>query len=210
MKKVRISPLALTVVLLLCLLMALLAGLYALQDSDALGGKDTPETEPAETVYIHLYPPDYDTDIFTLPSFTDKNLYMKYINGGEFFQIREDNKDTFGSFVSFFYGYFDTLRQGDAEALNAMHTDRFFASRPAYESITMQKLYDAEITVYSQVTEGNRTLYRFAVSYRIQRNDGTFRADLKSDAASPQLYTLVDTGSGIFIDDIQDLDPIMQ
>lgn len=60
---------------------------------------------------------------------------------------------------------------------------------------TMQKLYDMEVVKLAEyvINEGSpdqTTVYEFKVSYRIRRNNGTFRDDLESGVARPQIYQL--------------------
>ncbi len=148
---------------------------------------------------IDLWEPDFETDIFTLDRWLEKNRYITYSENGASIIITDGKYAEYGYTVAFLAEYFDTLMHGDAEALNGFYADSYFDSQERYESITMQKIYDICIEFIKATDSYTSTEYVYKVSYKILENDGTFRDDMPSDAERPQFYTVADYGSVIEI-----------
>lgn len=169
------------------------------------------ETTPVQYVYdadgYHrpsFYDPDWETDIFTLERYLDKNRYITFKEGGFSVMMVDEAFNEYGDAVEFLADYLNTLIHGDAEALNGFYSSEWLDANGRYESFTMQKLYDMVIEyIVSTDTDGSDgrpvTEYVYKISYKILENDGTFRSDIESDASRPQFFTVVDDGEGLSI-----------
>ncbi len=152
------------------------------------GGKDRPPVE--------LYEPDFEENIFEDEVYMGLDRYLHYTVGGESITLAgRSDVEAAGEVAAFFYEYFTAVIQGDADGVNAMLSDDFIAESGRYEAFTMQKVYDMRVERLTQyrLNEGayeEVVVYEFDVSYRIRENNGTFRDDVSSDAARPQIYQL--------------------
>ncbi len=189
----------------ICVLGLLLMGKdgYTALLSGNLSPKETNEPQSPNVGYtdnqIDLWDPDFETDIFTLDRWLEKNRYITYSENGASVIITDGKYAEYGDTVEFMADYFDALMHGDAESLNGFYADSYFDSRGRYESITMQKIYDIRIEFIKATDSPTSTEYVYKVSYKILENDGTFRSDMPSDAERPQFYTVADYGSVIQI-----------
>lgn len=177
----------------------------------ASGKTDTTETTPVQYVYdadgYHrpsFYDPDWETDIFTLERYLDKNRYITFKEGGFSVMMVDEAYNEYGVCVEFLAEYLEALMQGNAEVLNGFYSSDWLDSNGRYDKFTMQKLYDMVIEfIVSTDTEGPDgraiTEYVYKISYKILENDGTFRSDIESDASRPQFFTVVDDGEGLSI-----------
>lgn len=164
------------------------------------------ETTPVQYVYdadgYHrpsFYDPDWETDIFTLERYLDKNRYITFKEGGFSVMIVDEAYSEYGDTVQFLADYLNTLIYGDAEGLNGFYSSEWLDANGCYESFTMQKLYDMVIEFIVSTDAVNSdgrhvTEYVYKLSYKILENDGTFRSDIESDASRPQFFTVVDDG----------------
>lgn len=160
--------------------------------SELFGGRKTEETEK-----IYLAQPDYESDIYENPEYMSKNRYIVYIEN-PFTSIITETNNEYGNIGKFFLDYFKTLTDGNAKLYNNFFTDAYFEDKDnkIYDKFTMQKLYDAEVEKLSEtlIESGEYSgwiRYTFKLSYKIMANDGTFRSDMPSDIAVPQIVELL-------------------
>lgn len=148
-----------------------------------------------------FYKPDYELDVTTVAEYMDMDRMLYYKNGTEEIGIDKDAEE-YGSAVLFFKEYFDTVIKGEWEAYNGMFTDKYFETNKAKGRFAPQMIYDMHISKLWEKIETGRTVYAFDVSYRIYRNNGTFRNDIDSGAAKTLYFELVDEGGEVKIDRI--------
>lgn len=165
------------------------------QTSDS---NDTSETTLRQLLAI----PNWDEDIYEDKEWLDQNRSITYIDGGVSVTITDGVYDGYGICVDFMALYFEALMQGNAEALCGFYADEYFASNYRWDEITMQRVYDIKLERITSFDSANSTAYVYKVSYKIMKNDGTFRNDVKSDAERPEFYTIVDDGREIKITDV--------
>ncbi len=190
--KKRAKGLILAVAILFCVLLAL----NFIMDSGLigkllLGGGKEQEREP-----VFLFNPDYEEDIFEDEVYLDLNRYILYTDGAlSIYLANENDFAATGEVATFFGEYFDAVIMGDHRRLNACFTEEYREEHGEMTRFTMQKLYDMEVVklaeyIINEGTADQTTVYEFKVSYRIRRNNGTFRDDLESGVARPQIYQL--------------------
>ncbi len=165
-----------------------------------LRAQDAVETRP---VYIRFAEPDYDENIFEDEAYLDKNRDISYTEDGVT-RVISENHAYYGAGVEFFYRYFTALMCGDADTLNSLYREEFFADHERFADFTMQKVYNIEIVKQTEtlIEEGayaGCTRYTFRVAYMILDNNGTFRRDMGSNAAVPQIFELLDDGNSLKI-----------
>ncbi|MBE6613625.1 MAG: hypothetical protein E7632_14155 [Ruminococcaceae bacterium] len=154
---------------------------------------------------ISLWDPDWDTDIFELPRYLDKNRLLTYAENGMAISMDSDFSD-YGEPIQLFADYFSALQHGDAEAVCAFYADSYFETHDRWEKITMQKIYDMRVEYLKNAdakSDGKTvTNWYYKVTYKIMENDGTFRNDLISDAERAQYYVITDDGYSLKITDV--------
>ena len=205
---------ALTVILvcaaataLLLLLNAIPFDLLASRAADLLSPK-AEETEPAGGM-VQLCEPDWEADINDDAEYMAKSRCIVFTSGAlsvKLYSAADIAATSLGSDAAFFLKFFDALKEGDAEALNSCFDEGYYAYEGAErrDKITMQRVYDisAELMSSGIIQDGDdagATEYYFKVTYKIMKNDGSYRSDIPSDTAVAEQYRLIENASGIFI-----------
>ncbi len=196
MKKTAAKKTVIRFLLILAGLFLCLVVLNLLFDSGLLTSLFRKKPAPSERTPVFLFNPDYDENIFEDEAYLDLNRYIFYTEGAlSVYLAGENDFAAMGPAAAFFGDYFDAVIRGDAARFNACFTAEYLAEKGEKDRFTMQQLYDIEVTKLSEYlinedTADPITVMEFDVSYRIRRNNGTFRDDLESGAARPQVYQL--------------------
>jgi hypothetical protein len=201
-KKIIIISLAAAAVMFILILLNNIN--FNVDMSGWFGGRKSEETEK-----IHLVIPDYKSDIYQNDAYMSKNRYITFIDEPFTAVITETNND-YGNIGQFFLDYFKALTDGNAGTYNSFFTDIYFEDKnnTEYKKFTMQKIYDAEVEKLSESLINDEseysgwTRYTFRISYKIMANDGTFRSDMPSDTAVPQILELLYDGETYKINSI--------
>ncbi len=151
--------------------------------------------------YIY-YPIDYDLDITTVKGYMELDRDIHYKDGAETVMITDANLEFYGPDVQFFSRYFDYAINGDYEAYNQLFTDHYYETNEPYYSFTQQMIYDIVIEKLSTTESAKGVFYAYNVTYKIYRNNGTFRNDIGSDGAKTLYFELLQSGDSILIDRI--------
>lgn len=146
------------------------------------------------------YTPDYDLDVTTVEEYMelDRNIY--FIKGGEKFII-EDSADNTPD-IDFFIEYFDCAINGRYNEYNDMFTENYYKTNEPYIRFAPQMIYDISIEKLSESYSNGKTNYTYNVTYRIYKNNGTFRNDIGSDGAKTLFFALVEDNGEVKIDRI--------
>lgn len=166
-----------------------------LEEKDAIGMYGSTQS------YI-FYPIDHDLDIMTEKEYLDLDRNLYYTRGSETVAVTEDSYKYYSDDVLFFVEYFKLATAGEYEKYNALFTENYYESNEAYYSFTQQMIYDMHIEKLDEDNRDGTDYYTYNVSYRIHKNNGTFRNDIESDASKKLLYTLVEENGTILIDSI--------
>lgn len=176
---------------------------YDVDMSEWFGGRKTEETEK-----IHFSNPDYESNIYDNAVYMSKNRHIVYIEN-PYSSIITENNNEYGEIGDFFLTYIKTLTDGNAEIYNNFFTEVYYKdnNNKKFDKFTMQKIYDIEIEKLSEdlIENGDykgQIRYTFKISYKIMANDGTFRSDMPSDTAVPQIFELLNTNDRIKINSI--------
>lgn len=176
---------------------------------------------PQEKTIIY-YPADFNENIYNDETFVEiMNLYaLEYVDGDITYKLKESDLEKIGGDLAvFFYDYFTSIRDGDAEKYNSFFDSRAFSLRDRANDFTMQQVYeivikplniepDLDEKEYEWVLESEITPIFVDVSYKIRKNNGSFRLGIDSDTAKPQLYIIYKTGNTYKIINIVDYAPI--
>lgn len=146
-----------------------------------------------------FYPADEEVPPSAVREYMELDRYIHYTNGAETVIVTEEDADDYGREVGFFVEYFRTVIDGDYAKYNTLFTENYFDTNEKTCDFTPQMLYDINITKLPEGTDG----YHFDVSYKIFRNNGTFRNDIGSDGSKTLHFTLVEEGGKILIDSIK-------
>ena len=119
-------------------------------------------------------------------------------DSGVSYSLDESNYTIFGIEVELTYEIIEAIISGDCDEYNEyVHTDVEHS-----ESFTQQQLYDIVITREGESSVSNNgnsyTEYVVMVEYKIHENNGSFRADIESDASKPQ-YFVINNSTGEFL-----------
>ena len=210
---------ALILIVSLSLLALLLIGVGILSRLDIFDGSiydnDLFQNEEGsgDIQRFDIYKPDWEIDIFKVSEYVELNPErITYSDDGGTTTSKlypADFYRTGGDKLLFMSEYFDAVKNGDHEALNTMHTDRYFESNPRFTEMPMQRVYDIRITrIFHSEREYDNTEYMdyyFEVRYNIQRNDGYFNREVDEMMHAIKIYVvLVDAEGNAKIDKIID------
>ena len=141
-----------------------------------------------------FYPP-YDGDIMENEEYLGLNRMIDYCNDPQGYGLRqsitEENEEAFDASVLFLRDYLQTVIAGDANAYNAYFNNVYFEDNQPKTAFYQQMLYN--MVIYYESTEkqdGGDTLTTYRLEYMIYRNNGSFHADVGSDAILPRHVTL--------------------
>ncbi len=148
-------------------------------------------------VSYNFYPTDYDLDVTADEVYMGLDRYVHYKTGNETFTITDGNYAAYNAAVVFFGQYFETVIAGDSETYNTFFSDLYYESNDPHIEFAPQMLYDIQIEQLSQDPQSDgTTLYAFDVSYKIHKNDGTFRNDIGSDGSKTLYFELFEDKDG--------------
>lgn len=178
-----------------CLAIAVVLGLYALVSvgdfiTGGLGAEKFDLSVKQDGIYY--FPEDYSTDINERLLYTVKERRIYFVDAsgvGEF--LTGDNPVSFGKAGELFIKYFDALVDGDALAFNKLFTDGYFKAHVNPERFTPQMVYDIKVEFYNSQLSDEGFIERYVVSFKIMENNGSFRADVRSDAAKPLVFEVL-------------------
>ncbi len=170
---------------------------------------------------IIYYPADFNENIYNDDAYVDliSSYALEYVDGDINYKLKYDDLEKIGGNLSiFFYNYFNDIRNGDNEKYNSYFDERAFKIREKAGEFTMQQIYDIVIKPlnidpdlgeeYDWVKDSGIEPIYVDVSYKIRKNNGTFRLGVNSDTSKPQLYILYDSGKEYKIINIVDYTPI--
>ena len=165
------------------------------KDKDVIGMYGSTQT------FIH-YPIDRDMDIMKEKEYLDLDRMIYFTKGAETIAITDELLESAPEDIAFFAKYFDLAIAGKYKEYNELFTDNYYKSNEPYYSFTQQMIYDIHIDLLGEDQVGDNYEYYYDVTYKIHRNNGTFRNDIGSDGSKTLFFTLVDNGDEILIDSI--------
>lgn len=150
-----------------------------------------------------FYKPNYELDVTSVPEYMDLDRYLYYSVGNDSVAITDGNYAKYGEAVEFFGEYFNTVISGDTDKYNTLFTDRYYETNEMHGLFAPQMIYGITVELLSRnAKENGEVTYAFNVSYKIYRNDGTFRNDIPSDASKTLYFELVSSNGRVKIDRI--------
>ena len=151
--------------------------------------------------YIY-FPIDYDLDIMTESEYLDLDRCIYYTEGAETFSLNEYPLEELDLDMQFFFKYFELAIGGEYNEYNKLFTEEYYKSNEPYYSFTQQMIYDIRIERLSETVIDGEDVFYYNVSYKIHKNNGTFRNDIGSDGSKTLCFKLVNKNGTILIDSI--------
>ncbi len=151
--------------------------------------------------YIY-YPIDHNLRVMNEREYLDLDRSIYYTKGAETIAITDEDFENYTADVQFFQKYFNHAIMGEYEAYNNLFTENYYKSNEPYYSFTQQMIYDINIEKLGEGTVRGMDSYSYNVSYKIHKNNGTFRNDIGSDGSKTLNFTLVKQENIILIDSI--------
>ena len=154
-----------------------------------------------------FYPP-YVGDIMQYPPYLALNRKVFYCADpsgyGASLEVSAETLSNFDNRVSFLYFYLQTVIAGDEAMYNALFNETYYEKHQPHGFFYPQMIYDASIRYQGGEDQSNGDrLELYVLSYKIHRNDGSFRRDIGSDMSREQLITLrVSREKGITVENL--------
>lgn len=158
---------------------------------------------PAESkIYLDrfFYEPDYSKSLREMEGYGDYlelDRLFRYKKGNVSLGLTKEDVANYSPDVRFFYNLIEVVRDGDTDSYNSMFTKKYLDTNGEKEDFTPQMIYDVVLEYQSTSSKKGITTYGYDLSYRIYRNDGTFRNDIYSDETNTQ-YIEIDDSEGEF------------
>ena len=157
------------------------------------------DEKPKKPVYLER--PDYNENIFEDEVYMDQIRAIRYTEGAQSVLLTQE-KDiaAAGAPVMMLIDYFDAIINGDAKTYNTFFTEDYISKNGLHPAFTMQKIYEINVEKLSEYilyegTSNRLTRYEYRVTYLIMNNNGTFRDDVASGAAIPEIYEILEYDS---------------
>lgn len=200
------------IIVLVCMAMFAVVAIPLIRILDGLqNGENEEETKKLPPSSIIFATPDYEYDIMQDNDYLQLNrrIYHCDVRSGMTEELTDKNISGYGAAAAVFSEYINAVIAGDADALNALFSENYFANHEAEPPFTMQRLYDIKLTKVNETIivgeKGKYTQYEYEVEYKIRLNDGTFRTDIGHDESKKQYFVLSDSVTGeVLIDQILD------
>lgn len=200
------------IVVLICMAVFAVVAIPLINILDGLqrgdGEEETKKLPPSSIIFAT---PDYEYDIMQDNDYLQLNrrIYHCDDRSGMTEELTDKNISGYGAAAEILREYINAVIAGDADALNALFSENYFANHEAEPPFTMQRLYDIKLTKMNETTiageKGKYTQYEYEVEYKIRLNDGTFRTDIGHDESKKQYFVLSDSVTGeVLIDQILD------
>lgn len=210
--KARIKKILIIIFAALLILLALYFGLKILLEKLI---SDKEQVKQADDYYMtsgfrNYYPEDYEADILSDKDYTSLDRNLMYTNqNGEKYNISDLGENT-NEGQRFFTKYFDLLIGGRYKDYSSLFTDTYKESPDGFEKytdrkFTSQRIYNINIKELARTDvsdasfkyEDKQCVFGFyEVSYKILKNDGTFRRDLPENGERPLILELVTFDAG--------------
>ncbi len=158
--------------------------------------------------------PDYKTNILTDPSYLELYRAIRMDEGIRVYELESSHYQSEPS-LAVLADLVDALVAGDAEAYNALFSDRYYEdpNHIPESRFPMQRLYNITITLESssvKTAEDGSTYneYVYSLRYMIDQNSGIYRPDIGDEEISPQYFWITDrtviNGENVYqIDDLR-------
>ena len=198
------------IVVLICMVVFAVVAIPLINMLDGLqNGGEEEETKKLPPSSIIFATPDYEYDIMQDQDYLQLNrrIYHCDDRSGMTEELTDKNVTGYGPAAAVLRAYINAVIAGDADALNTLFSENYFASHEAEPPFTMQRLYDIKLTKINETIvadeKGKYTQYEYEVEYKIRLNDGTFRTDIGHDESKKQYFVLSDSVTGeVLIDQI--------
>lgn len=152
--------------------------------------------------------PDWELNIFEDAYYMGLDRGVWVNDGSTRTVITEDNRERHLPEIQFMFDVVQLIINGDSHAYADIFTDDYWNDprhrdvwwallEEGYDAFTMQRLWDIEIAIIDRIETQTEIITDISLTYRLHRNDGTFRNDLPSSRYSseqgtrPMLYRLV-------------------
>lgn len=177
----------------------------------AIINANSDDTTPSRPIFFYMA--DWEKDIMEDEKYLalDRSVYFYDTRRNEKISISDENSvdvsQDYRAGVELLREYVRYAINGNHEAINDMFSDAYFAAGyKEKKAFTMQQIYDICITnIRLSATEENGKTYQsyeFWLEYRIRENNGTFRSDVGSDGAKPEMFIITDRNGDVKIDAI--------
>lgn len=151
---------------------------------------------------IYYFSADYDDDISADIVYMSKNREVFFTNDSGLGEYLTEKDGELATVKGVMYNYFRALKDGSAEEheklLSASYKEKFVVQK----SFTPQKIYDIQVAFLTGDVSDGVYYEKYTVSYKIYRNNGTYRADVGSDVAKKMVFEIVTINGEALINSI--------
>lgn len=145
-----------------------------------------------EVYFSNFYEPNFSSNIFDDTEYLGLNRIISYKNGATTITVAPENYLSTDPILDFLCKFTDTIINGDYENYPKYFSKEYLAQNDIPEKFTMQRLYNITVEKISEdkhISGDSQHIYM--LDYMINKNDGTFRRDMDSDASKPWYLTII-------------------
>lgn len=165
-------------------------------------------TETSEIIAdFDFYPVDYSEDIFLDEEYMSKisSGLMTYNDRVMTVTVDPDSAIEHGDGVKLLVDMVYSVVNGNVSEYNSYFSDKYYERNERKQNFTMQKIYNCQLTYFSQEskTEDGVSFIEctYKLKYNIYKNNGSFRKDIGEDSRV-QYITVSDRTGKLLIDSV--------
>lgn len=183
-------------IFLICLLAITLISVIGMVMLHLFDGDGAYEIDPPPRYEDGFEIPVWDADLTLDPEYMqlDRDVYYKeWLGAGAYrlVPLDEATYESAGAGPALIYKMLQAIIAGSSEQYNACFSSDFLEISPEWlygqkQAFAPQRLYDIEFELMDFGEGGDGAMrYAYRVSYRILKNDGTFRDDIRGEEMRP-------------------------
>lgn len=191
----RIIVAVIAVFLLLIVVLGVLALLSVIIKRDKVDFTDKDES-------IYYFSADYSADLDKDLIYSAKDTDVFFTDHTGFGEYLTEADSDINSTRGLLYRYFQSLKNGDGAAHAALLSGEYKKNFVVQTRFTPQKVYDIKVDFLTGDSINGKYVEKYNVTYKIYKNDGTYRADIPSDVAKTMVFEVVNEDNCYYINSI--------
>lgn len=187
-----------SIIIVFAVLLAILAVLYAL--SAFINRNKLDYTDKQDGIYY--FSADYEANPLEDVVYAAKDKQVFFTSHTGFGEYLSDADGDLTTVRGLMYNYFDALKTGNVDKHKELLSDEYKSNFVVQDKFTPQKVYDISVSFLSGDSNDGVYLEKYSVTYKIYKNDGTYRADVGSDISKTMVFEVVNQGNKALINSI--------
>ena len=149
---------------------------------------------------LYFYAPNYELNIFEDSEYMELNRVISYKTGAVTKTVLPERYSSIDPLLPFISSLLDTMITGKYETYSDFFSTDFKKQNELPKKFTMQRIYNITVEKISDPDADHGYLYM--IDFMINKNDGTLRDDVGSDASKPWYVSIITENGEYKIDKV--------